>query len=72
MWLANLVDRLFGCSHRKTTLPRSPESIASADGRMHPPVETYLVCLECGRHLPYDWAAMRPKPRRAFWSVRES
>jgi hypothetical protein len=53
--LAGIVDLLFGCSHRKTTFPRS-----------HPPGEeggtesaTYVACLQCGRQVPYDWTTMR-------------
>ena len=57
MGLLNIADWLFGCSHRKTTFPRTTEVSARS--------VTYLVCLECGRHIPYDWATMRKT--RGVW-----
>ena len=45
--LAGLANLLCGCSHAKTTFPITLQS------------HTYVACLECGRHLPYDWARMR-------------
>ena len=45
-------DTLYGCAHRRTGFPMTVEQ---PDGRS----ETYVVCLECGRHLGYDWSTMR-------------
>lgn len=59
MILLDLVDWLIGCRHRKTTLPKT--TVTSAHS------ETYLVCLDCGRHIPYDWTAMRRK--RFGWNT---
>lgn len=36
------------CWHRKTSFPHTPK-------KGEP---TYIVCLDCGRHLPYDWEKM--------------
>jgi len=52
MRLLGLANWLYGCSHRRTTFPMTLR--ASAGG-----AETYIVCLECGRHFAYDWTNMR-------------
>jgi hypothetical protein len=57
-FVANLAEWLFGCSHQKTTFPRSQRAGADTDLR-NAPAETYVVCLECGRHVPYNWTKMR-------------
>jgi hypothetical protein len=56
--LIGLADWLFGCSHRRTTFPVSRRAGATVDGLQSAESETYVVCLECGRHFTYDWAAM--------------
>lgn len=58
MRLAHLADRLFGCSHRRTNFPRTLRAGANVDGQPSTQAETYIVCLECGRHFAYDWTAM--------------
>jgi hypothetical protein len=63
-YIANLAEWLFGCSHQKTTLPRS-ESSGAVTNLKSAPSETYVVCLECGRRIPYDWCTMRV---RSPWS----
>jgi hypothetical protein len=45
---------VFGCRHRRTTFPLTPAK-ASGPG----PIETYVVCLECGKQFIYDWEHMR-------------
>ncbi len=45
--LTGLANLFCGCSHGKTTFPITLQA------------STYIVCLECGRHLPYDWTRMR-------------
>jgi hypothetical protein len=61
--LANVWDTLFGCWHKNYTFPRSirrgqGSQVSSVTG-------TYVVCLDCGKELPYDWNTMRvvPLPR---------
>jgi hypothetical protein len=39
---------LFRCLHRSQTRPFTLNKTC------------YTVCLDCGRELPYSWAAMRP------------
>ena len=53
-----LFDALFGCAHSKPSqafTPRQTKSVFVTAGQ----VGTYVVCLECGRELPYDWQKMR-------------
>ena len=60
-------DWLFGCSHRRTTFPMTLRDRASGESRNRTQCETYIVCLECGRHFDYDWTAMQiAKPRLAW------
>lgn len=54
-----LGDALFGCWHRRKTIPISPR--LGPDRRTRPaPFETYVVCLDCGKEFPYSWKEMRP------------
>jgi len=63
---AVVVTWLFGCSHRKTTFPVTIPPGSSSNGRPASAAETYVVCLECGRHISYDWTTMRIVEQRAF------
>ncbi len=53
----SLLDVFFGCSHRRTTFPQTPAhrrtSVSAQPGR------TYVVCLDCGKELNYNWTEMR-------------
>ena len=59
MRLMNLAAWLWGCSHRRTTLPMTHDD------------ETYVVCLECGRQFAYDWARMRGARRWPFHRLQQ-
>lgn len=61
MRFAELTEWLFGCAHRTTSFPRAAAPRAGAEGQQGSNLDTYVVCLECGRHLAYDWTAMRRK-----------
>ncbi len=50
--MVSLLTGLFGCPHRKTTFPRTR---LRADGVK----ETYMVCLDCAKQIPYNWTRMR-------------
>jgi hypothetical protein len=52
--LEGFADWLCGCSHPRTTFPIT----LRAEGEPDTEAETYMVCLECGRHLAYDWTRM--------------
>ena len=56
--LSALADWIFGCSHRHTSFPITVRNGAGGRGRSRY-VETYVVCLECGKHFAYDWAKMQ-------------
>ena len=66
MWekVLQLLD--IGCWHRHLSLPFSPappqtSATTSAAPQMLRPYrsDTYVVCLDCGRHFEYDWSQMR-------------
>ncbi len=58
MSMETLADTLFGCWHRRKTLPISPRM--GPDRRKRPaPFQTYVVCLDCGKEFPYNWEEMR-------------
>jgi hypothetical protein len=58
--LVGLADRLYGCSHRRTGFPITLAADVIVDGpQQRAQAETYIVCLECGRHFAYDWTTMR-------------
>jgi hypothetical protein len=48
----SILDALFGCSHQRTTFPLTA-------GRKNAASRTYVVCLDCGKEFPYNWADMR-------------
>ena len=63
--VVSFADALYGCSHRTTSFPMTLHGAVSGAGPQAAPSETYVVCLECGRHFAYDWATMRTTSRRA-------
>ena len=52
--LGSVRDWLHGCAHRQTSFPITLRAGRSTDDEL----ETYIVCMSCGRRLAYDWAAM--------------
>ena len=66
--IAKIFDAVFGCHHsqysfpitvRRSTRRNAPAAIAG----------TYVVCLECGKEMPYDWQRMKAttwQSRRMF------
>jgi hypothetical protein len=50
--MLRFVTSLFGCAHRHCTFPRTAKKQGAVSA-------TYVVCLECGKELPYDWQEMR-------------
>ena len=53
--LFKLMDAFFGCIHANTSLPRTLKPLP--DGPSEP--RTCVVCLDCGKDLPYDVEQMR-------------
>ncbi|HEY7351735.1 MAG TPA: hypothetical protein VH596_03105 [Terriglobales bacterium] len=66
---SRVVDAFFGCWHTRYSFPitikKGPRSRAAfATG-------TYVVCLDCGKELSYDWKQMKVvKPRAEGTAVR--
>ncbi len=63
--VVNRVFGIFACRHKHTSLP-FPAMMATAapatlDENPEQPVTSnhYVVCLECGKRLSYDWSKMR-------------
>jgi hypothetical protein len=56
--MSRIVDALFGCWHSHYSFPITVRAglrrskAASVTG-------TYVVCLDCGKELPYDWREMK-------------
>jgi hypothetical protein len=46
------LERLFGCSHRRTTFPLTPRRPSTRPG-------AYVTCLDCGKEFAYNWNEMR-------------
>lgn len=74
MRLECLADWLYGCAHHRTSLPVTLRTGVSVEGRQSTQSETYIVCLECGRHISYDWSTMRAGRKRVAsnWRWRGS
>jgi hypothetical protein len=49
-----LLDYVIGCHHKRLSRPVSPPSRKGV-----PRGETYVVCLDCGKHLAYDMKTMQ-------------
>ena len=54
---SRLLDVLFGCTHNRYSFPitvkKGPRSRAAF------PTGTYVVCLNCGKEMAYDWKQMK-------------
>jgi len=56
--MARMMDALFGCWHARYSFPITVRrgtrrsKAASVTG-------TYVVCLDCGKEMPYDWQQMK-------------
>lgn len=68
--LEGLADWLYGCAHHRTSFPVTLRTSVSVEGRQSTQSETYIVCLECGRHIPYDWSTMRAGSKRVVSTWR--
>ena len=56
--ISNLFDVLFGCWHLHYSFPIT---MRASSRRIYAavPTGTYVVCLECGKELRYDWNEMK-------------
>lgn len=54
--LSRMVDALFGCWHSHYSFPIT---VRAGSRRHGAAAGTYVVCLDCGKELAYDWHEMR-------------
>ncbi len=52
--MGRVLDFFFGCHHKRLSRPVTPSARKGS-----PRGETYVVCLDCGKHLGYDMKTMR-------------
>lgn len=64
---SRIVDLLFGCLHTRYSFPLTVKS--GQRSRAAFPTGTYVVCLNCGKEMPYDWKEMRIIGREKSSSV---
>jgi hypothetical protein len=60
--ITKLVDAFFGCWHNRYSFPITMRSSALKGSRPSAAAAltgTYVVCLDCGKELPYDWQEMK-------------
>jgi len=50
----DILSTLFGCTHKQLSFP-----ITLRNAAVRGPKATYVVCLNCGAELPYDWNLMK-------------
>jgi len=54
---SRILDMLFGCTHNRYSFPITVKK--GARSRAAFPTGTYVVCLDCGKEMSYDWKKMR-------------
>jgi hypothetical protein len=60
--IGKLVDAFFGCWHSHYSFPITIRPNARTKARPSTAAALtgmYVVCLNCGRELPYDWQQMK-------------
>lgn len=56
--IAEVFDAVFGCRHSQYSFPITIKRGVRRSSTAAP-AGTYVVCMECGRELPYDWESMK-------------
>ena len=54
---SRILDVFFGCTHGHLSFPITIKK--GARSRAAFATGTYVVCLECGKEMAYDWKAMK-------------
>ena len=57
--MSRLVDALFGCPHKRCTFPITVKFGRPDCAHQTTTAGTYIVCLDCGKEIGYDWQAMK-------------
>ena len=55
---ARFLDLVFGCTHSRYSFPITLKKRGARSGAALV-TGTYVVCLKCGKEMPYDWNEMR-------------
>jgi hypothetical protein len=66
---SRVYDAMFGCRHSRYSFPITIRSRRTSAGSR---AGTYVVCLDCGKELSYDWNAMKivnAQPKQAARSL---
>jgi hypothetical protein len=50
--MISVLERFFGCSHKRTSFPLTPKRPSNHVG-------AYVTCLDCGKEFGYNWNEMR-------------
>ena len=56
--LSKVLDAMFGCRHSRYSFPitiRATSRRSNAAAR----TRTYVVCVDCGKEMSYDWSEMK-------------
>jgi hypothetical protein len=56
--MGKLFDLFFGCWHRRLSFPMTLR-VGVHRNMTGSLTGTYVVCLDCGKELPYDWTEMK-------------
>lgn len=54
---SRVVNAFFGCWHQHYSFPITIKKGERSKAAF--PTGTYVVCLDCGKELPYDWKQMK-------------
>ena len=54
---SRILDVLFGCTHNRYSFPITVKK--GRRSRAAFPTGTYVVCLDCGKEMSYDWKKMK-------------
>jgi hypothetical protein len=57
--MARLFNAFFGCWHSHYSFPITIRQNHPRGNSATSMTGTYVVCLDCGQELPYDWAEMK-------------
>jgi len=57
--MGKFFDAVFGCGHGNYSFPMSTRSGSRRRNSAASLTGTYVVCLDCGKELPYDWQDMK-------------
>ena len=56
--ITKLFDAVFGCWHSRYSFPMTTRR-GSSRSQASTRTGTYVVCLDCGKEMPYDWKQMK-------------